>query len=81
MYNFIINKTVVFNFYVISISCLGCFVYVDLVKQIFKVYPLIIIITFIMKHEGDQQARILKIKGCVMQKFIYKTSVQIKSNA
>lgn len=52
--------------------------YVDLVKQIFKVYPLIIIITFIMKHEGDQQARILKIKGCVMQKFIYKTSVQIK---
>lgn len=49
--------------------------------KIFKGYPLIIIITFIMKHEGDQQARILKIKGCVMQKLIYRTSVQIKSIA
>lgn len=25
-----------------------------------------------MKHEGDQQARILKIKGCVMQKLFIK---------
>lgn len=32
-----------------------------------------------MKHEGNQQASCLKIKSCVMQKLIYRTSVQIKS--